>query len=46
MNGAVAQENLTKIGDVAGATRTAVETIRYYEREKLLPRATPNARER
>ncbi len=28
-----------KIGDVAEATRTPVETIRYYEREGLLPEA-------
>jgi Cd(II)/Pb(II)-responsive transcriptional regulator len=28
-----------KIGELAGATRTAVETIRYYEREGLLPLA-------
>ncbi len=26
-----------KIGDLAKATDCAVETIRYYEREKLLP---------
>jgi Cd(II)/Pb(II)-responsive transcriptional regulator len=28
-----------KIGELAAATRTPVETIRYYEREGLLPRA-------
>lgn len=28
-----------RIGDLAAATGTAVETIRYYEREGLLPKA-------
>lgn len=31
-----------KIGELAAATRTQVETIRYYEREGLLPR-TPRS---
>lgn len=36
-----------KIGDLAAATATSVETIRYYEREGLLPpviRSDPNYR--
>lgn len=32
-----------KIGDMAAATQTPVETIRYYEREGLLPAAPRSA---
>lgn len=34
---ATAEDELMKIGELAKAAHTQVETIRYYEREGLLP---------